>query len=104
MTFNQVQGLESFKKEQRGLPGLGLPKVQVVNAVEVHVLSVPGKGGLPHAKIQIRRVDTLNDDTTLLLHHIQQCVEMSNVPLLNVLEDNKCFNNRFLWAGYPLSP
>lgn len=32
-------------------PGLGLSKVQVVDAVEVHVFCVPGKRSLPHAKI-----------------------------------------------------
>lgn len=59
--------------------------MQVVDAVEVHVLSVPGKCGLPHAKVQVGSVDTFYDDATLLLHHIQQCVEMANVPLLNIL-------------------
>lgn len=64
--------------------------MQVVDAVEVHVLSVPGKRGLPHPKIQIWSIDTLNNDTTLLLHHIQQRVEMANVPLLNVLDRITC--------------
>lgn len=63
-----------------------MSEVQVVDAVEVHVLSVPGKGRLPHAKVQVGSVNTLDDDATLLLHHIQQGVEMANVPLVNVLQ------------------
>lgn len=60
--------------------------MQVVNAVEVHVLCMPGKRGLPHAKVEVGSVDTLDNDATLLLHHIQQGVEVTNVPLLNTLE------------------
>lgn len=52
------------------LPGLRLSEVQVVDAVEIHVLSVPGKGRLPHAEVQVRGVDTLDGDPTLLLHQI----------------------------------
>lgn len=62
-----------------------MSKVQVVDAVEVHVLRVPGKCGLPHAKVEVGSVDAFDHDATLLLHHIQQCVEMANVPLSNVL-------------------
>lgn len=32
-------------------PGLGLSKMKVVDAVQVHIFSVPGEGGLPHAKV-----------------------------------------------------
>lgn len=70
-------------------PWLGLSEVQVVNAVEVHVLSVPGEGGLPHAKVEVGGVDALNDDAALLLHHVQQRVEVTNVPLVNVLRRRK---------------
>lgn len=63
--------------------------MQVVNAVEVHVLSVPGEGGLPHAKVEVGRVDALNDDAALLLHHVQQRVEVTNIPLVNVLRRRK---------------
>lgn len=72
-------------------PWLGLSEVQVVNAIEVHVLCVPGEGGLPHAKVEIGSVDTLNDNTTLLLYHVQQRVEVTNVPLVNVLRRRKYF-------------
>lgn len=63
-----------------------MSKVQIVDTVEVHVLSVPCKGGFPHAKIQIWGIDPLDDDATLLLHHIQQSVEVANIPLLDVLK------------------
>lgn len=76
-------------KRKHDWPGLGLSKMQVVDAVEVHVLSVPGKCGLPHAKVHIGGVHTFDDDSTLLLHHIQQCVQMANIPLLDVLNRDK---------------
>lgn len=79
-------------KNKKDWPGLWLPKVKVVDAVEVHVLSVPGKGGLPHAKIQVRCVDSFNDNTALLLHHVQQSVEVTNVPLMNALDNNGCIS------------
>lgn len=60
--------------------------MQVVDAVEVHVLRVPSKCGLPHAKIEVGGVDTFDHDATLLLHHIQQGVEVTDVPLLDTLE------------------
>ncbi len=67
-------------------PGLWLAEMQVVvDAVEVHVLRVPGEGGFPHAEVQVWRVDALDDDPTLLLHHVQKRVQMADVPLRDVL-------------------
>ncbi len=63
--------------------------MQVVDAVEVHVLRVPGEGGFPHAEVQVWRVDALDDDPTLLLHHVQKSVQMANVPLRDVLTKKK---------------
>lgn len=63
--------------------------MQIVDAVEVHVLRMPSKCGLPHAKIEVGSVDTFDNDATLLLHHIQQGVEVTDVPLLDTLEN--CF-------------
>lgn len=61
--------------------------MQVVDAVEVHVLRMPSKCSLPHAKVEVGSVDTLDNDATLLLHHIQQGVEVTNIPLLDTLEN-----------------
>lgn len=36
---------------RNGVPALGLAEVQVIDAVEVHVLRVPGECGFPHAKV-----------------------------------------------------
>lgn len=68
------------------LPRLWLSKMQVVNAVEVHILCMPSKCGLPHAKVEVGSVDTLDNNATLLLNHIQQGVEVADIPLLNTLE------------------
>lgn len=70
--------------------------MQVVDAVEVHVLCMPSKRGLPHAKVEVGSVDSLNNDATLLLHHIQQGVEMTDIPLFNTLE------NRYSCYSYEL--
>lgn len=61
--------------------------MQVVDAVEVHVLRMPSKCSLPHAKVEVGSVDTLDNDATLLLHHIQQGVEVTNIPLFDTLEN-----------------
>lgn len=66
--------------------------MQIVDTVKVHVLCVPSKSGLPHAKVEVGSVDTLYNNATFLLHHIQQCVEVADVPLTNVLkgEHKRC--------------
>lgn len=61
--------------------------MQVVDTVEVHVLSVPSKRGLPHAKVQIRRINTLNSDATFTFNGIQNSVQMANVPLFDFLQE-----------------
>ena len=66
--------------------------MQVVDTVEVHVLCVPGEGGLPHAKVHVGGVHPLDHDATLLLHHVKQGVEMPDVPLLHTLEEQTTQN------------
>lgn len=68
------------------VPGLWLPKVQVIDAVQIHVFCVPRKGTLPHAKIKVWGVDTLNLDPTLILHHVQNGVKVANIPLSHILQ------------------
>lgn len=53
------------------LPGLGFSEVQVVDAIQVHVLCVPSKCGLPHAKIQVRCVDALYGDATFAFYSVK---------------------------------
>ena len=60
--------------------------MEVVDTVEIHVLCVPGEGGLPHAKVQVGSVHPLDHDATLLLHHVQQRVQVADVPLTDLLE------------------
>lgn len=62
--------------------------MQVVDTVEVHVLSVPCKCGLPHAKIQVGCIDSLNSDATLMFNGIQNGVQMANVPLFDFLQEH----------------
>lgn len=67
------------------LPGLGFSKVKVVDAVEIHVLCVPGERALPHPEIKIWSVDSFDCDSTLSLHHVQNSVQTANIPLRHVL-------------------
>ncbi len=68
------------------VPGLWLSKVQVVDAVQIHVLCVPRKGTLPHPKIEVWRVDPFDLDPTLILHSVQNGVETTNVPFSHILQ------------------
>ena len=45
---------------------LGISVVKIVDAVQVHVLCVPGKGRLPAAKVQVGRVHPADLDTIVL--------------------------------------
>lgn len=67
-------------------PGFGVPKMQVVDTVEIHVLGVPCKGGLPHSKIKVWSIHTFDDDSTLMLHHVQEGVQIPNIPLVHILQ------------------
>jgi len=52
------------------LPGFGLPKMQVVDTVEIHVLCMPSKRCLPHPKVEVGSVYTFYNNTTLMFHHV----------------------------------
>jgi hypothetical protein len=64
------------------VPALGLPKVQVVDAVEVHVLRVPRKGGFPHAEVQVGGVHSFNGDFVVFADVIEDRAQLVDVPLL----------------------
>lgn len=68
------------------VPGLWLSEVQVVDAVQIHVLCVPREGTLPHAKIEVWGVDSLDLYPALVLHSVQNGVKMANVPLSHILQ------------------
>lgn len=53
------------------VPCLGMPEVDVVDAVEIHVFRVPAEGCLPHAKVQVRGVDSLDAGAQLLVQEVQ---------------------------------
>ena len=57
--------------------------MQVVDGVEVHVLSVPGKRGLPHAEVEVGRVDSGNGHAILIHHPIQDGAQTVDIPLLD---------------------
>lgn len=67
------------------VPGLGFSKVKVVDAVQIHVLSVPCKGGLPHPKVEVWCVDSFDLNPAFTHHGVQNGVEMADVPLSHIL-------------------
>lgn len=74
--------------------------MEVVDAVKIHVFSVPGKGGFPHAKVQVWSVDPLDGDTTVLFNHIQDGVQVADIPLLYILKRYNDFNIRVMGCEY----
>lgn len=68
------------------VPGLGLSKVQVVDAVQIHVLCVPCEGTLPHPKIEVWCVDSFDLYPALILYSVQNGVETSDVPFGHILQ------------------
>lgn len=56
--------------------------MQVVDRVEVHVFSVPSKGSLPHAKVEIGSVDSRYPHP-VVRDGVQYGVEVVDVPLLD---------------------
>ena len=53
------------------IPGFGSAEMEIVDTVQVHVLSVPGECSLPHTKIKIRSVHTLDRNAQIFIHAIQ---------------------------------
>lgn len=68
------------------VPGLGFSKVQVVDAVQIHVLRVPCEGTLPHPKVEVWCVDSFDFDPAVVLHYVQNGVETPDVPFSHVLQ------------------
>ena len=52
-------------------PEFGGSEVEVVDGVEVHVLSVPSKGGLPHPEVEVGSVDSRNSHSVLVHHSVK---------------------------------
>ena len=63
MSYIHVEGKLSHKYTLNGycvqyIPYFRCSKVEIVDGIEIHILSVPGKGSLPHSDVEIRRVDS----------------------------------------------
>lgn len=56
--------------------------MQVVDGMQVHVLSVPRKGGLPHSEVEIGSVDTVDLHVVVLVHPVQDGAQFLDVPML----------------------
>ena len=63
------------------IPCLWCTIMKVVDAVQIHIFSMPCKHCLPHAEIQVCSINTLNPYTA---YAIQNCSEMSYVPYMLV--------------------
>lgn len=59
--------------------------MKVVDAVQIHVLRMPGEGALPHPKVEVWCVHSFDLDSTLILHGVQNGVQTANVPLTHIL-------------------
>lgn len=59
--------------------------MQVVDTVEIHVLCMPSKCCLPHPKVEVGSVYTFYDNATLMFHHVQESVQITNIPFFHIL-------------------
>ena len=66
---------------RHGVPRLGSTKVQVIDTVEVHVFCVPPKRCLPHAKVQVGSVDTLDLHAIVLVDTVEDGAEVVDIPV-----------------------
>lgn len=64
------------------VPELGLSIVEIVDRMQVHVLSVPSKSGLPHAEVEVSRVHSSNRDVVVFVHAVQYRSEPLDIPHL----------------------
>jgi len=65
--------------------------MKVVDTVQVHVLSVPREQRLPHPKVQICRVHTLDANTDLVLDLVENRAETVYVPhfLVSIIQRSR---------------
>ena len=66
------------------LPLFRCTKVEVVDTIEVHVLCVPGKAGLPHPKVEVGSVHSRDVYPILSRDCVQDGVQTIDVPLLHI--------------------
>lgn len=59
--------------------------MQIINAVQIHIFSVPGECSLPHAKVKICGADPLNEYSVVILHVVQNGAQAVNVPVILVV-------------------
>ena len=71
-------------RRRDGIPQLGGTKVEVVDAVQVHVLGVPGEAGPPHAEVEVSRVDTGDVGSVVFCDCVQDGVQVVYVPLTDI--------------------
>lgn len=64
------------------LPRLRASSVNIVDAVQIHILGVPGECRLVHAEVQIGRVHPFDDRAVFVFQQFQQRIEFAQVPIL----------------------
>lgn len=64
------------------VPRFGRTEVQIVDRIQVHVLSVPGECRFPHAKVQVGSVDAINLYIIVLVDKVQYAAQAIYVPAL----------------------
>ena len=74
------------------VPRFGGTEVQKVNAVQVHVLCMPGKSGLPHSKVQVCRVDPFDLDPIIAGHAVKDASQTVDIPNVLVLISQRARN------------
>jgi hypothetical protein len=58
--------------------------VKVVYAVKIHVFRVPSKTALPHSKVQVCSVDSVNADPVIFIDIVQNGSKFIDIPAIRV--------------------
>lgn len=59
--------------------------MKIIDAVEIHIFGVPGKGALPHTKVEVSGINTIYADTVVLFHVIKNRAQLVDVPVNRLL-------------------
>ena len=64
------------------VPKLRFSVVQIIDWMQIHVLSMPSKSGFPHAEIHVSCINALNFNIVILINPIKDGSQSLNVPFL----------------------
>lgn len=62
------------------IPSFRCTEMQIVDGIEIHIFGMPRKGGLPHSKVKIGRVYTIDLNPIIRIDIVENCTKLVDVP------------------------